>query len=381
MGYNSGVSANVLYLDYAATTPTDPQVREVMLPYLGERFGNPSSIHRVGQEVRRALDAARDTVANVIGADSAELYFTSGGTEANNTALLGVLLAAREKGRDHLITSGAEHHAVLDTALFARELGFQVTVLPVDCHAQVSPELLSAALTERTALVSIMHANNEVGTINPIRALAALAHEQGAAFHTDAVQTLGQLPLNVDELGVDLMTLSSHKIYGSKGAGALYVRRGTPFSALLHGGSQERQKRPGTENVPGIVGFGKAVELLPTWRDSTAARLSPLRDDFIARFELAKLNGHPTQRLANNANISFVRPDGETLLLSLDLWGICASSGSACASGSIDPSHVLLAMGVPHDRAQGAVRFSFGRDTTPEQLDQAAAIIDRLTSY
>lgn len=375
------VSAPVLYLDYAATTPTDPAVREVMLPFFGERFGNPSSIHRVGQEVRRALDAARDTVANGIGADPGEIYFTSGGTEANNTALLGVLLAAREQGRDHLITSAAEHHAVLDTALFARELGFQVSVLPVDSHAQVQPAALAEALTDKTALVSVMHANNEVGTINPISTLAALTHQRGAAFHTDAVQTLGQLPIDVNTLGVDLMTLSSHKIYGPKGVGALYVRRGTRFSALLHGGSQERQKRPGTENVPGIIGFGKAIELLPTWRDSTAARLAPLRDDFIARFALARLNGHPTERLSNNANISFVRPDGETLLLSLDLWGICASSGSACASGSIDPSHVLLAMGVPREQALGAVRFSFGRDTTPEQLDQAAAVIERLTSY
>lgn len=373
------MSNSVLYLDYAATTPTDPEVREAMLPYLGEVFGNPSSIHRVGQEVRRALDATRDTAAATLGADSSEIYFMSGGTEANNTALLGVLMAAREQGRNHLITAAAEHHATLDTALFARELGFSVTVLPVDGHAQVQPDILAAALTDQTALVSVMHANNEVGTINPIATLAALAHERGAYFHTDAVQSLGQLPLDVDALGVDLMSLSSHKIYGPKGAGALYVRRGVRFSPLLHGGSQERQKRPGTENVPGIIGFGKALELLPTWRDNTAERLRPLQAAFIAHFPTAQLNGHPTERVTNNVNMSFVRPDGETLLLSLDLWGICASSGSACASGSIDPSHVLTAMGVARDRAQGAVRFSFGRTTTEEQLEQVFRILDRLT--
>lgn len=374
------MSNSVLYLDYAATTPTDPQVREAMLPYLGECFGNPSSVHRLGQEVRRALDGARDCAAAAIHAEASELYFVSGGTEANNTALLGVLVAAREQGRDHLITAAAEHHAVLDTALFARELGFSVTVLPVDHHAQVQPEVLAEALTDRTALVSVMHANNEVGTINPIPALAALAHERGAYFHTDAVQSLGQLPLDVGALGVDLMSLSSHKIYGPKGAGALYVRKGVRFSPLLHGGSQERQKRPGTENVPGIIGFGKALELLPTWRDTTRERLRPLQAAFIARFPTAQLNGHPTERVTNNINMSFIRPDGETLLLSLDLWGICASSGSACASGSIDPSHVLLSMGVARDRAQGAVRFSFGRDTTAEQLETVFGILERLTS-
>lgn len=374
------MSQTALYLDYAATTPTDPEVREAMLPFLGESFGNPSSVHRVGQEVRRALDAARDTLAKALGAESGEIFFTSGGTEANNLALLGVLMAAKEQGRNHLITASAEHHAVIDTALFARELGFAVTVLPVDEFGKVRPEVLAEALTDKTALVSVMHANNEVGTINPITELAALAHAHGALFHTDAVQTLGALPIDVTALGVDLLSVSSHKIYGPKGVGALYIKSGVKCTPLFHGGSQERQKRPGTENVPGIVGFGKAVALLPTWRDETALRLAPLRDRFIARFPQAFLNGHPTERLASNINLSFVKPDGETMLLALDLWGICASSGSACSSGSIDPSHVLTAMGVPRERALGAVRFSLGRHTTEAELDKAAGVVERLVT-
>lgn len=374
------MSQAALYLDYAATTPTDPQVREAMLPFLGESFGNPSSVHRIGQEVRRALDNARDVLAAAIGAESGEIYFTSGGTEANNLALLGVLTAAKEQGRNHLITATAEHHAVLDMALFAQSVGFDVTVVPVDEFGRVSPEVLTEALTHKTALVSVMHANNEVGTINPIAELAALSHEYGALFHTDAVQTLGALPLDVGALGVDLMSVSSHKIYGPKGAGALYIKSGVRCAPLFHGGSQERKKRPGTENVPGIVGFGKAVSLLPEWRDETTARLAPLRDRFIARFPQAFLNGHPTQRLPGNINLSFVKPDGETMLLALDLWGICASSGSACSAGSIDPSHVLTAMGVPRERALGAVRFSLGRTTTPEELARAADVVERLVA-
>lgn len=372
------MSQAALYLDYAATTPTDPQVRDAMLPFLGESFGNPSSVHRVGQTVRRALDSARDLLAEAIGAKSGEIYFTSGGTEANNLALFGVLMAAKEQGRNHLITNPAEHHAVLDAALFARELGFEVSLVPVDTYGMVHPEALAEVLTDKTALVSVMHANNEVGTINPIVELAALAHEHGALFHTDAVQTLGALPIDVTQLGVDLLSVSSHKIYGPKGAGALYIKSGVKCSPLFHGGSQERQKRPGTENVPGIVGFGKAVELLPEWRDQAALRLAPLRDRFIARLPHGLLNGHPTQRLASNINLSFVKPDGETMLLALDLWGICASSGSACSSGSIDPSHVLTAMGVPREQALGAVRFSLGRHTSAEELEKAADTVARL---
>lgn len=373
-----------IYLDYAATTPLDADVREAMLPFLTTQHGNPSSVHQEGQIVRRAVDRARDIVAETIGADDAgEIYFTSGGTESDNTAILGVLLAARQAsiGRDHLITTTTEHHAVLDCAKFAETtLGFRVTYLPCDADGIIPPDALADALTDKTALVSIMHANNEIGTIQPIRALADIAHARGALFHTDAVQTLGQLPLDVATLGCDLMTLSAHKIYGPKGVGALYVRRGVNFVPWLHGGQQEREKRAGTENGAAIVGFGRACELLPTGREPTAQRLTILRDQFIAdvlkAFPDARLNGHATNRLPNNANLSFAgSADGETLLLSLDIGGVAASSGSACASGSIDPSHVLLALGLPLNLAKSAVRFSLGRDTTAGELASVVSIL------
>jgi cysteine desulfurase len=351
-----------------------------MLPFLGEEFGNPSSVHRFGQDVRRALDNARDTIAASIGADSSEIYFTSGGTEADNTALLGVLLAGRERGRDHLVTTTIEHHAVLDCAHFAEKtLGFSVTYVPVDEYGRVAPEAIADAVTDRTALVSVMHANNEVGTVQPIAEMARRVREKGAYFHTDAVQTYGQMPLNVDTLGVDLLTLSAHKIYGPKGVGALYVRRGVRWIPWLHGGQQEREKRAGTENAPAIIGFGKAVELLPTWRDTEVIRLAALRDDFLVslrdRLPDLRLNGHPTERLPNNLNVSFPGADGETLLLSFDLHGIAASSGSACASGSIEPSHVLLALGLPLPLARAAVRFSLGRGTVADDLAYAAEVV------
>jgi cysteine desulfurase len=367
------MSLRSVYLDYSATTPLDPLVQEAMEPYLKQDFGNPSSVHQWGQTVRRAIDAARDTVAENIGCHPSEIYFTSGGTEANNTALLGVLLKARERGRDHLITTAIEHHAVLDCARFAEGvLGFRVTYLPVDRYGQVSPEAIVEAITDKTALVSVMHANNEIGTIQDVTQMARIAREKGVYFHCDAVQTWGQLPLNVDDLGVDLLTLSAHKIYGPKGVGALYVRKGVPFLPWLHGGQQEREKRAGTENVSGIIGMGKAVELLPTWRGTEAERWVGLRDSFIADLCQAipglHLNGHPAKRLPNNINVSFPKTDGETLLLHLDLHGIAASSGSACASGSIEPSHVLLALGLPLTLAQSAVRFSLGRQTTVEDI-------------
>ena len=368
----------MIYLDYAATTPLDPEVLDAMLPFLGERFGNPSSVHRAGQAARRAIDLARDSVAVALGADSGEVYFTSGGTEANNLALLGVLLAAREKsGRDGLIVSAAEHHAVLDCARFARTLGFSVTVLPVDDEARVSPDALAEALTDRVALVSVMHANNEVGTIQPISELARVAHERGALFHTDAVQTLGALPLNVQTLGADLLSVSAHKIYGPKGSGALFLRRGVKLTPWLYGGQQEREKRAGTENVAGIVGLGKAAQLLPAWRDAESVRLSVLRDCFWDALQ-ASIPGvwrnGPTlgpERLPANLNVGFPGGDAETLLLALDHKGIAASAGSACASGSLDPSHVLLAMGLTRAQAHGSLRFSLGRSTTAEDLARA----------
>jgi len=362
-----------VYLDYAATTPVDPRVREAMLPFLGEAFGNPSSVHRFGQDVRRAIDRSRDAVAGSIDCHPSEVYFTSGGTEADNMALLGVLLAARERGRDHLVTTTIEHHAILDCAAFAQKtLGFAVTYVPVDALGRVDPDAVAEAVTDRTALVSVMHANNEIWTIQPIGKIARRVREQVVYFHTDAVQTYGQIPLDLNDLGVDLMTLSAHKIYGPKGVGALVVRKGVRFTPWLHGGQQEREKRAGTENAAGIVGFGKAAELLPTWRDEEAVRLAALRDGFVTavrtRLPDALLNGHPMERLPNNANLSFPGADGETLLLALDMRGIAASSGSACASGSIEPSHVLLALGLPLPLARAAVRFSLGRDTTAEDL-------------
>lgn len=373
-----------IYLDYAATTPLDERVREAMLPFLGGSdaglFGNPSSVHGFGQQVRRAVDRARDALANELGCQTSEIFFTSGGTEADNMALLGVLLAGRERGRDHLVTSAIEHHAVLDCARFAEQtLGFQVTYVPVDGCGLVDPDDVRRAMTDRTALVSIMHANNEIGTIQPVAEIARAAHAGGAYFHTDAVQTCGQMPLDPDALGADLLTLSAHKIYGPKGVGALYVREGTRISPWLHGGQQEREKRAGTENVPGIAGFGRAVELLPTWRDETAARLAAQRNAFWAalreRVPDARLNGHPTRRLPNNVNVSFPGVDGESLLLALDLHGVAASSGSACASGSIEPSHVLQAIGLPPALAKSAVRFSLGRGTTEDELMRAAEIV------
>ncbi len=373
--------AHPVYLDYAATTPVDPRVRAAMLPFLSDEiFGNPSSVHAFGQAARRAVDASRDTLAQAVGARASEIYFTSGGTEADNTALLGVLLAGRERGRDHLVTTAIEHHAVLDCARFAQNvLGFRVTFVPVDGEGLVNPEAVREAVSDKTALVSVMHANNEIGTIQPVADIAAVARAAGAYFHTDAVQTFGQMPLDVNDLGADLLTLSAHKIYGPKGVGALVVRQGTRFTPWLHGGQQEREKRAGTENAAGIVGFGKAVELLAEWRKPEAERLAGLRDGFLAavraRLPCVRLNGHPTRRLPNNVNLSFPGADGEGLLLGLDFAGVAASSGSACASGSIEPSHVLLALGLPLDVARSAVRFTLGRQTTAEELARAAGIV------
>ena len=377
-----------IYLDYAATTPLRPEVREAMDPYLSEDgFGNPSSLHADGQRAKRALDAARDTLADALGCQFAEISFTSGGTEADNAALVGVMLANKQRG-NHLIITQIEHEAVTETAHFLETLGFCVTSLPVDEFGAVSPQSVADALTDDTALVSVMHANNEVGTIQPLRAIAEIVHARGAYLHTDAVQTFGQLPVSVTDLGVDLMTLSAHKIYGPKGAGALYVRSGIAIEPLLHGGGQERQRRSGTENVPAIVGFSEAVRLLLPERDAEAARLTLLRDHLWSglsrRIPGIVLNGHPVNRLPNNLNISLPGLDAETLLLSLDRAGVSASSGSACTSGSIEPSHVLSAMGLPDTHLKSALRLTLGRGTTQEEGDQTveilAEIVERLDS-
>ena len=374
-----------IYLDYAATTPLRLEARAAMEPFLGaDGFGNPSSQHADGQRAKRALDAARDTLAQALGGQFSEITFTSGGTEADNAALVGVLLA-RGPG-SHLVTTTIEHEAISETAHFLEKLGFGVTFVPVDEAGRVAPQAIADALTERTALVSVMHANNEVGTVQPLREIADIVHAHGAYLHTDAVQTFGQMPVTAKDSGADLITVSAHKIYGPKGAGALYVRSGVPIEPLLHGGGQERGRRGGTENVAAIAGFGEAVRLMLPEREAEAARLTCLRDMFLAalhrRCTGLVLNGHPTERLPNNLNVSFPGLDAETLLLVLDRAGVSASSGSACTSGSIEPSHVLMAMGLPDDRVRSAVRLTLGHGTTLNQVGQAvdilAGIVERL---
>ncbi len=367
-----------IYLDHAATTPLRPEVRAAMEPYLtAGGSGNPSSLHMDGQRAKRALDAARDTLAQALGGQFSEITFTSGGTEADNAALVGVLFA-RGRG-SHLVTTQIEHEAVGETARFLERLGFGVTFLPVDVQGRVAPQAVADALTDRTALVSVMHANNEVGTIQPVREIADIAHARGAYFHMDAVQTFGQLPVHVHDLGADLLTISAHKIYGPKGAGALYVRSGVPIEPLLHGGGQERERRAGTENVPAVVGFGEAVRRMLPEREAEAMRLTKLRDLFLAalhqRIPGIVLNGHLTERLPNNLNVSFPGLDAETLLLALDRAGISASSGSACTSGSIEPSHVLTAMGLPDNRVRSAIRLTLGHGTTSDEVHRAVHIL------
>ncbi len=377
------MSSERIYLDHAATTPLRPEVREAMAPYLSDAFGNPSSLHADGQRARRALDAAREAVAGALGAEFAEVTFTSGGTEADNAALIGIMLAHRERG-DHLVTTQIEHEAVLRSARFLETLGFAVTYLRPDPEGCIHPDQVADALTDRTTLVSVMHANNEVGTVQPIRQIADVVHAQDVLMHTDAVQTFGQMPVSIADLGADLLTVSAHKIYGPKGVGALYVRSGVPIEPWLHGGGQERERRAGTENVPGIVGFSEAVRLMPAERDALAARLSPLRDLLISELTLripsAVLNGHATERLPNNVNISFLGLDAESLLLSLDMAGVSASSGSACTSGSIEPSHVLLALGLPASRVRSAIRLTLGRATTETDIRRTVGILEGIVS-
>jgi cysteine desulfurase len=368
-----------IYLDHAATTPTDPRIVEAMLPWLSGpgSMGNASSIHRYGREARAAVDTARDAVARLIGADYSEIYFTGSGTEADNLALIGTMLAAPPE-RNHLVVSSIEHHAILHAAHFLQTQGYEVTIMPVDGDGVVSPDEIANSITDRTALVSVMHANNEIGTLQPVVEIARIAHERGARFHTDAVQTTGLLPVDVSALGCDLLTLCAHKMYGPKGIGALYIRQGMHVSPIIHGGAQEREKRAGTENVPAIVGFGAAAELTGERRGSDTERLTSLRDGFMARLRTAipdlRLNGHPTLRLPNNVNVSVEGVEGPTLLMNLDRLGIAASSGSACSSGSIEPSHVLKAIGLTDDLASSGVRFTLGRHTTEAELDRAADI-------
>jgi cysteine desulfurase len=366
-----------IYLDYAATTPAHPDVAAAMRPYFTENFGNPSAIYSYGQEAREAVEAARVNVAALIGAEAGEICFTSGGTEADNYALEGAVFAG--EGRDHIITSVIEHHAVLETCAFLEKRGFKVTYLPVDKDGLVDPDDVRKAITRRTAIVSVMHANNEMGAIQPIAEISRITRPAGVLLHTDAVQTTGHIPVDVDELGVDLLSISAHKLYGPKGVGCLYIRKGTQLVQFQHGGGQESGRRAGTENVPGIVGFGKAAEITGAELECEALRLTGLRDRFIASIlgsiEETRLNGHPTRRLPNNVNISVSYVEGEAILVSLDMAGICASTGSACSSGSMEASHVLLATGCPAELARGSMRFTMGRWTTEADVDKALEVL------
>jgi cysteine desulfurase len=376
-----------IYLDNAATTPAAPEVVEAMLPYFSLKFGNPSSLHSAGQEARRAVEAARAAVASLIGAAPDEVVFTSGGTESNNSALKGIAEANRGRG-NHIVVSKIEHHAVLEPCRVLEGQGFRVTYLDVDADGLVDPAEVQKALTAETILVSIMHANNEIGTIEPIEEIGRITRERGIYFHTDAVQTFGHVPVDVQKMNVDLLSASAHKLGGPKGVGCLYIRKGTKISPFMHGGEQEKKRRASTHNVPGIVGFGKAAEMARREMVSESARLALLWDMFIAgvlaKVPHARLNGHPEKRLPNNINISAAYVEGEALVLSLDMLGVACSTGSACTSESLEPSHVLKAIGLPHELAHGSVRFTLGRQTTKEEIDYVTGIlpgiIERLRS-
>ncbi|MBI4432837.1 MAG: cysteine desulfurase [Candidatus Omnitrophica bacterium] len=373
------------YLDYNSTTPVDARVFEAMKPFFFEQFGNASSFHQKGQATRHAIDQSRERLADFLDVEPGDIVFTSGGTEADNLALKGAM-EERAPGRDHLVVSAIEHQAILHAAQYLSKKGVKVTVVPVDAQGIVRADELEKAITDRTALVSIMHANNEVGTIQPIGEIAALAHRHGAWFHTDAVQSFGKIPIDIEGMGIDLLSVSAHKIYGPKGIGALYVRKGVKLKAVTHGGHQEKNMRPGTENVAGIVGFGKAVELVAAEYAGDMKRVGVLRDKLENGFKSAvgnvQVNGDPQRRVANTLNMSFEGLDGETLLMNLDLKKIYVSTGSACTAGSVEPSHVLIAMGLPEKLARAAIRFSLGRFTTEEEIDfvlkEIPGIVERL---
>jgi cysteine desulfurase len=372
-----------IYLDYAATTPTHPEVVKAMLPYLTNVFGNPSTIYSYGQEARGAVEEARTNVAELIGARGEEITFTSGGTEADNFALKGIAYASEHKG-DHIITTSIEHHAVVESCKFLERRGFKVTYLPVDGYGLVAPQDIKKAITNKTILISVIHANNEVGTIEPIGEIGKIAKEAGICFHTDAVQTVGHIPVNVDALGIDLLSISAHKVYGPKGVGALYIKKGTRLVPLMHGGEQEKRHRAGTENVPAIVGLGKAVELAGQEMDKETEWLTCLRDKLIKglleRIDHIRLNGHPLKRLPNNVNVSVDFVEGESMLLNLDLEGICASTGSACSSSSLEPSHTLLALGLSPEQAHGSLRFTLGRENTEGDIECVLEVLPRVVA-
>ncbi|MBN1350154.1 cysteine desulfurase NifS [candidate division KSB1 bacterium] len=369
-----------VYFDHSATTAIDHRVIEEMMPYFSDKFGNASSIHTFGREAKIALETAREHIARTLHANAAEIIFASGGTESDNLALKGT--AYREKKRRHIITSNAEHHAVLRTCEFLQTQGFRITYLPVDKTGTVQPEVVAQHIDEDTFLISIMHANNEVGSINPIAGIGKIAREKGILFHTDAVQSFGKLPINVREMSIDMLSISAHKIHGPKGIGALYVRKGIVLEKLNHGGHHERDRRAGTENIPAIVGFGKAAVICQQEMGQESQRLATLRNAFYRQITenipRVHLNGSFENRLPGNLNVAFEGIEGEALLLSLDLKGIAASSGSACTSGGVEPSHVLRAMGIPAELAQSSIRFSLGRGNSQEDVDYALSVLPEI---
>ena len=370
-------------MDNAATTPVSPAVLEKMLPYFSECYGNANSIHSTGLDARKALNAARKKVATALNCNPEEVYFTSGGSESDNWALKGVAFANRKKG-NHIITSAIEHHAILHTCEWLEKQGFEITYVPVDADGLVNPADVEAAITDKTILISIMAANNEIGTIEPIEEIAKIAHAHHVLFHTDAVQAIGAIPVDVRAIGCDLLSLSGHKFHGPKGVGALYIKQGTRIDNLIHGGAQERGRRASTENVAGIVGMAEAIELATANIPEKAARISALRDqliDGLTALPYVRLNGHRTKRLPGNVNVSVRFIEGESLLLRLDLAGVAASSGSACTSGSLDPSHVLLAIGLPHEIAHGSLRLSLSDTTTQEEEDYVLSVLPGIIEY
>jgi len=377
---NVTVKDRAIYMDSSATTPVRKEVVEEMLPYMTENFGNPSSIYEIGKISKHAIDKARKKVADALGAEESEIYFTSGGTESDNWAIKGIAFANRNKGK-HIITSSIEHHAVLHTCAWLEGQGFKVTYLPVDKYGMVSPEGLQKAIREDTILISIMLANNEIGTIQPVEEIGKIAKENRIYFHTDAVQAIGHVPIDVKKMNIDLLSLSGHKFEGPKGCGALYIRKGIRIEPLLHGGAQERKRRAGTENVPAIAGLGKAIELATAETEESNKTLLELRERLIKgllKIPKTHLNGHPTQRLANNVNVTFEYIEGESLLLLLNAKGVFASTGSACNSTSLEPSHVLMACGVPHEIVHGSLRLGLGRTSSEKDVDRVLEVVPEI---
>ncbi len=379
-----GTPHELIYLDNAATTRTAPEVVEAMLPYFSENYGNPSSIYDFASKNKIAVDEQRERIAAALGAKPTEIYFTSGGTESDNWALKATAEAYRDKGK-HIITSKIEHHAVLHTGQYLEKQGFEVTYLDVDEDGKIDPAELEAAIRPDTTLISIMYANNEIGTVEPVEEIGAIAHEHGVLFHTDAVQAFGKVPIDVDACNIDMLSASGHKFNGPKGIGFLYIRKGLKTKAFMHGGAQERKRRAGTENVPGIIGMGVATQRALDTMEESAAYERKIRDHLIDRIlneiDYCRLNGHRSDRLPNNVNISFQFIEGESMLIMLDGKGICASSGSACTSGSLDPSHVLLAIGLPHEIAHGSLRLTLSEETTMEDADYVVDSLKEIIPY